>query len=105
MPLTQVRCKRPEFKQWFSLFWQQVDALKYDGSFRVCYVPGQKIDSVTYVRGDASWTRLGRGLPRQPAVLREEAPVGAGDVLRQQHHGEGGRRCLTASRGGEARGC
>ena len=58
-PLTQVRCKRQEFTQWFSLFWQQVDALKYDGSFRVCYVPGQRIDSVTYVRGDASWTQLG----------------------------------------------
>jgi hypothetical protein len=58
-PQTLVRCKRQEWREWFSLFWKKVDALVYEGSFRVCYVPGQRIDSVTYVRGDAIWTQVG----------------------------------------------
>ena len=46
------RCKRQTFTQAFGL---GVDFLRYEGTFRVCYVPGVRIESWSEVYGDANY--------------------------------------------------
>ena len=51
-----TRCKT----QFFSQFFKQLNlynVIKYEGHFRVCYVPGVKVVSWGEVRGDATWVR------------------------------------------------
>jgi hypothetical protein len=51
-----TRCKVQYFSQSFNQAggW---DVIRYDGRFRVCYVPGGKIVSWSDVFGDAGWVR------------------------------------------------
>jgi hypothetical protein len=49
---TGIRCKRQTFTQAFGL---GLDFLRYDGTFRVCYMPGVKVTSWSEVHGDASY--------------------------------------------------
>jgi hypothetical protein len=52
-----TRCKVQTFAQTFTQagVW---DALRYEGMFRVCYVPNKKIVSISDVHGDMVWTRF-----------------------------------------------
>jgi hypothetical protein len=52
-----VRCKIQRFTQTYTQAGKW-DALRYEGMFRVCYVPRKKIVSVTDVHGDMVWTRF-----------------------------------------------
>jgi len=54
---TTTRCKVQMFAQTFTQagVW---DAMRYEGIFRVCYVPKKKIVSISDVHGDMAWTRF-----------------------------------------------
>lgn len=50
----RARCKWQEFKQTYH-FLGGVDMLRYEGTFKVCYIPSSRILSVEYIFGDAAW--------------------------------------------------
>jgi hypothetical protein len=50
-----THCKIQMFAQTYTQAGQW-DALRYEGMFRVCYVPQKRIVSVSDVHGDAAWT-------------------------------------------------
>jgi len=50
----RARCKWQDFRQTYH-FVGGVDMLRYEGTFKVCYVPFDRIISVEYMFGDAAW--------------------------------------------------
>ena len=52
-----TRCKVQRFAQTWTQAGQW-DALRYEGMFRVCYIPRKRIISIADVHGDMVWTAI-----------------------------------------------